>query len=167
MRRKSNNKSTPNIEVELIPEAKAETGMPIEGGEKEERGKMTNDKTYDIRNLHIPSVMLISLVFGVVWITWLISETKNKIDTRLERVELQLEKTISSIKEGDATNKAACDVIRDNSWTLKDHELWCYRAQVLNTSWKCPESSSIKNRSVPSQYEQRGETKFPIDIMKN
>jgi hypothetical protein len=114
---------------------------------------------FDVRNLHLPTVTIASIVIFCVWLTWSASSERNNIQTQLTEISQTVktltdreskidELTIIGSKRLDALENKGIETeksIKENQeklhsdeiWTKSQHLVWCLEEQISNPGWKC------------------------------
>lgn len=123
--------------------------------------KVVKDR-FDLRNLHLPTVTIASIVIFCVWLTWSASNERSNIQTQLTEISNKVndltsreskidELTVITSKRLDSIeNKLPEDekMIDENYKKLqsadlkdimsrRDHLIWCLETQIKNPGWKC------------------------------
>jgi hypothetical protein len=101
-------------------------------------GKAMDDlKALHAKRIWLDATSIVGLVLAVVMTTWTVSNERNQINTRLDKLtvdisELSAKQTISLSSIKDSWSRS------DMAQLLSD---WCWRAEKENTTtnWKCPQ----------------------------
>lgn len=109
----------------------------------------TEEKYLDGRYIHLPLIVITSIIAFFMWITWEAVNERNRIDNSIERVKVMVENLTKSM----STILPILQRSLHDGWDSRDHQLWCYQAQEKNPNWKCPEMSSLIMKKSNSNNE--------------
>jgi hypothetical protein len=136
---------------------------------------------FDVRNLHLPTVTIVSIVIFCMWLTWSASSERNNIQTQLTEISLKVtqltekevkidELSVLSAKRLDALENRTLDdekdiltnhkMLKDGSnWTRSDHLIWCLESQIKNPTWKCIDNNELEKLENVIQSPNKDEDK--------
>ena len=97
----------------------------------------------DARRLSLPVVTIISIISFFAWLTWTAANERSNIQTKLDKMD-------DMITMIQAKDQSLFDILKKHeerskeTWSEKDHMVWCLKAQLLNKGWLCPDLDSSK-----------------------
>lgn len=137
-----------------------EVGNSVNSGKQKPRKKTpvaklheAPSRSWDARNLHLPTLTIIGLIGFCCWGTWALVTQKGDVDKRIDSVATAVEQLAISVKN------LIPAIARQDGWTGKDQMIWCLKAQQKNPSWTCPDyapgvGTDEKTQSMNIQVEK-------------
>lgn len=128
---------------------------------------------FDMRNLHLPTVTIASIIIFCVWITWSASTERSNIQIQLTEISNKVSELTthgSKIDELSVISSKRLDMIEnkltedektldndqkklgstnlDDIRTNRNHLIWCLETQISNPGWKCIDLPSDTSEMV-------------------
>jgi hypothetical protein len=109
-----------------------------------------------IKNITVPFLLVLAgggmLFSSAFWLAGTLTTIQNSIDN----LRRDLNGYISTVSERIGRVESELDKLKTNRWTIKDHDLWCAREEVVNPNWKCVPSTTTGSNTPPSVDSWRG-----------
>jgi hypothetical protein len=110
---------------------------------------MDTDDSLDIRNLKVPLVTIVAIIGFFIWATWFGAGERGRLDNKIETLSQNVTTLADSVaKLNDYVHNSERN-LRTDTWSHSAHIIWCLKAQILNTNWKCPEAEELQLRPTP------------------